>query len=87
MSEPRPRLKRDWIGRQVRTRVELRNGLVIIPVGTVCTVSDNHSGLRLRSEPCGSCGVRVVISKVPERDVVLLPVQPVPGPVYLDGTS
>lgn len=68
-----PRLKRDWVGRKVRTRRELRNGMGIIPAGTVVTVTSNHSGLSLSTDSCGSCGVRVLISKVPERDVDLLP--------------
>lgn len=71
-----PRLKRDWVGRKVRTRRELRNGIFSIPLGTVCTVSYNHSGLSLNTDPCGSCGVRLFISKVSESDVELLPKTP-----------
>lgn len=68
-----PRLKRDWVGRKVRTRRELRNGMGVIPAGTVAIVTYNRSGLSLSTDPCGSCGVRVLINRVPEHDVELLP--------------
>ncbi len=69
----KPKLKRDWVGRKVRTRRELRNGYVTIPVGTVCTVTYNHSGLSLSTDACGACGVQCHIAKVPEHGVELLP--------------
>lgn len=73
MGQVTPKLKRDWIGRKVRTKVVLRNGVMEIPEGTVLRVTHNHAGLRLVSDACEHCGVRVYISKVPESDVVLLP--------------
>ena len=73
--EGKPRLKRDWIGRKVRTLRELRNYWGMIPAGTVCAVDDNHSGLRLATEPCDHCGVKIYISRVPESDVELLPLE------------
>jgi hypothetical protein len=69
----KPRLKRDWVSRQVRTKRDLRNGNLFIPKGTVCTVTYNHSGLSLETAGCSACGVRVYITKVPEHDVELLP--------------
>jgi hypothetical protein len=68
------RLKGDWVGRRVRTRIELRNGNVRIPAGTVMTVEGNRSGLRLETSPCPHCGVSVYIRSVWEGDVELLPV-------------
>lgn len=69
----RPKLKRDWVGRQVRTKRVMRNGNVSFPAGTVCTVTYNRAGLSLETEPCGACGVRIYITKVGELDVELLP--------------
>lgn len=68
----RPKLKRDWEGRKVRTLLPMRNGMMEIPAGTVCTVRRNYAGLRLSTDPCSCCGVRVSISKVGECDVELL---------------
>lgn len=68
-----PKLKRDWVGRKVRTKRVLRNGHMEIPAGTVCEVIRNVAGLWLVNPPCECCGVRVFINKVPESDVELLP--------------
>lgn len=81
MSAPLPKLKRDWVGRKVRTRYELANGDVIIPAGAVLTVRHNGGarqqggGLTLVAPPCECCHVRVFITHVRERDVDLLPVE------------
>lgn len=37
-----PRLKREWRGRHVRTKVDLRNGWGVIPAGTVMVVDENR---------------------------------------------
>lgn len=82
-----PKLKRDWVGRQVRTQHVLRNGVTEIPAGTVLRVVGNRSGLKLISAPCAHCGVRVYITRVAESDVVLLDpdeVSPAVTPVDLD---
>lgn len=68
----KPRLKRDWVGRKVRTVVMMRNGNMEIPIGTVCEVTYNRGGLTLKTEPCDCCGVAIYITRVPERDVRLL---------------
>lgn len=70
---PVPKLKRDWIGRKVRARRDLKNHVVNVPEGAVLEVTDNHGGLSLTTEQCECCGVRVFIRKVPEQAVVLLP--------------
>jgi hypothetical protein len=41
----------------------------------VLTVAENRSGLRLKSDPCPSCGVQVYITRVSEDSVDLLPVE------------
>jgi hypothetical protein len=68
----KPRLKRDWVGRTVRTRRELRNGMITIPAGTIAEVTYNRAGLELSTTSCESCGVRVFIRGVAEHDVDLL---------------
>jgi hypothetical protein len=68
-----PRLKRDWIGRKVRTRREIRNGLGSVPAGTVMNVTDNRAGLALETKKCDCCGVRFYVRRVAEADVDLLP--------------
>jgi len=71
-TDAKPRLKRDWIGRKVRTLVELKNGYVRIPAGTVMTVTYSRAGLSLESDPCEHCGVRASVNRVSERGVELL---------------
>lgn len=68
-----PKLKRDWVGRRVRTRRELRSGMMQIPADTILTVESNRSGLTLSTQPCEHCGVRIFVRRVPESDVELLP--------------
>lgn len=67
-STPPPGRKyiRDWAGLKVRTLVELENGYVTIPIGTIADV-DGHVGgfgLSLVCAPCSHCGMRAHISKV-----------------------
>lgn len=70
---PGSRKVTDWVGKRVRTRYELRNGLMVIPKGTVCEVTYARSGLSLKTEACGCCGVAVYIKRVPASDVELVP--------------
>lgn len=67
-----PRLKRDWVGRRVRVKRELRNGNMVVSPGAIATVTQFYRGLRLESEPCEHCGVGVSITQVPEHAVDLL---------------
>lgn len=64
-----PRLKRDWVGLRVVSCVPLSNGLARLPAGTFWRVKRNYGGLELVSEPCPTCGIRLRITRVPERDV------------------
>lgn len=68
----RPKLKRDWIGLTVKTVCELRNGYTCIPPGTVCKVADYCRGLKLKTAKCPHCGLAAYITRVPERDVVIV---------------
>ena len=67
-----PKLKRDWEGAKVMTRVPLHNRNIAIPQGTICTVERNYGGLKLVTDPCPKCGIGIRITKVSERSVVLL---------------
>lgn len=61
-----PKLMRDAIGMKVRTLREMRNGFMIIPAGTVATITSGYRWERLEIEgqPCTCCGVRVLVSCV-----------------------
>lgn len=67
-----PRLKGDWEGLQVVTLRELKTSMMVIPVGTECTVTRNYGGLDLTAERCKSCGVRIRVKKVPENYVRII---------------
>lgn len=60
---PRPRRGRDCVGRRVRTIGPLRNGYAEIPAGRLAVVIGyGPKGLDLRFEPCGCCGVAIVMT-------------------------
>lgn len=60
-------------GRKVRLIDEVANRLIIIPVGTICTITDKHGGFSIEGPACPSCGVKVRITKVSASKVELLP--------------
>jgi hypothetical protein len=70
----KPKLKRDWEGRKVRSKREFNTRFQQIARGTIFTVERNHGGLDLRSEACACCGLAARVRKVEEQDVELLPV-------------
>lgn len=61
--------EREFIGRKVKTLVELNNGWCRIAPGTIATVQRKYNGLGLMTEPCPTCGVRIHISRVRPREV------------------
>jgi len=68
-----PKLKRDCQGLKVRTARTLKNGMMEIPAGTICEVSEAYSDwVSLSATACERCKVRIFIRKVPRRDVILL---------------
>lgn len=69
MSE-QPRLKRDWIGRKIRTIRPLSNASGTIAVGTTLTVDGYYRGLICRGT--SSSGEPIHITRVPEWFVELL---------------
>lgn len=73
MSEARPKLMRDWVGRKVRNTHELNNRLGRYPIGREWLVTYNRSGLTLVMDGCECCGVQPSITGVPLHWVELLP--------------
>lgn len=65
---PPPGSKRigDWEGKTVRIRNEMKNGVGVIPAGTVCKVESvgGGTGLQLRLPQCPCCGVAFFITRV-----------------------
>ena len=59
-------------GRKVKTLMELKNGWMIIPAGTICTIEGKHSGFSLRSSACVRCGVGIRIGRVQPPQVELI---------------
>lgn len=67
-----PKLRRDWVGQKVRLKRALSTSVMVVPVGTVCTVRYAHNGADLTTEPCGCCGVKIHVSKVGWSDLEFL---------------
>jgi hypothetical protein len=61
-----------FMGKKVRTLIQMRNGYMVIPEGTTCEITRKYQGFNLTSEPCKCCGVRISINRVPYRDVELI---------------
>lgn len=65
-----PKLKRDYIGRQVRTKRDMRNSMVTIPKGSIAVVKWRpRTGAELTCEPCGCCGLMANISGIQDHDI------------------
>ena len=81
---PLPRLKRDWEGRYVQLRTELRTkGGTIFERGEIMLVTRNHGGLHLDATiRCQHCSRRsnYKIKEVHEAEVELLPPEYTPPP-------
>lgn len=60
-----PRLKRDWVGKRVRTVRTMRNGVSALPAGAMATVESYSRGAILKLDRCECCGVAPYISRVP----------------------
>ena len=58
-----------WIGKKVRTLVDLSNGWCSIAKGTILEITGKGGGFSLKSSPCHSCKVRISIAKVQPYDV------------------
>lgn len=77
---PGSRRVADWVGRRVRSRVLLGNGIGSCPPGTVFTVTDARGGLSLEAEPCATCRTQFRIRRVSPSQVDLVDEAPACGP-------
>jgi len=55
---------REFRGRKVKTLVALQNGWCRIAPGTIATVQRKYGGLELMTDPCPTCGIKIIISHV-----------------------
>jgi hypothetical protein len=65
-------IEKVFMGKKVRTLIKMQNGFMVIPEGSICTITRKYQGFNLTSEPCEHCGVRIRISRVHRRDVDLV---------------
>ena len=61
-----------FMGKKIRTLIQMQNGLMVIPKGAVCTITRKYGGFNLNSEPCKCCGVQKRITRVSFREVQLI---------------
>jgi hypothetical protein len=65
-----PKLKRDYPGKRVRTLSDLKNGLGIIPAGSLALIkSQSPKGSSLEIDTCGHCGFKPIISAIQPADI------------------
>jgi hypothetical protein len=65
-----PKLKRDYIGKMVRTKRDMRNQMVAIRKGTIAIVKWRpRTGAELTTDPCACCGLMANISGVQDHDI------------------
>lgn len=67
-----------WEGRKVETRVDIENGHITIPSGTILEITRKFSGFDLEGlEVCQHCkiGVKIFIRQVTPSKLRLLPVK------------
>ena len=67
---PHPKLKRDYVGRLIRTTREMSNGFVTIPAGKTGVV-ESHSprGSTLIFDACECCKMQAHISRIQASDI------------------
>lgn len=61
-----------FVGQKVRLKREMKNGRMVIPAGSICTITRKFGGFNLNNSPCEHCGVRIRITRVPYQDVDLI---------------
>ena len=63
-----PALVNDWKGKVVRTKCYMSNGFMVIPVGTLMTISTTGPVVHLDGDECPHCGARPSISIKGDKD-------------------
>ena len=67
---PHPKLKREYVGRRVRTLRPFSNGWGVIPSGALATIrAQNNKGSELVSDACSCCGLQAKISAIGAEDI------------------
>ncbi|MHB1692604.1 MAG: hypothetical protein ACYCUW_01800 [bacterium] len=62
----------DWKGKVVRTKYDMSNGFMVIPAGTLMTISTTGPVIYLDGDECPHCGARPSISIKGDRDSKLM---------------
>lgn len=63
----------DLKGKQLRTTKDILNGAgIVIPKGTIVTVSKVSRGFTIKTEPCEHCGLYAIVRGVTRSEVELL---------------
>lgn len=66
---PHPKLKRDYKGKTIRTLVNLQNGYVSIPKGSIgVIVIQSPIGSEITFNPCSCCGMKARIRRIGMND-------------------
>jgi hypothetical protein len=70
---PHPKLKRDFPGKRVRTLHDLKNGMGVIPAGSLALINNQSpKGSSLVVDACGHCGYKPIISAIQPADIEFL---------------
>ena len=64
-----PKLKRDMVGKRVRTKRDLSNKYATVQAGTLALITGFYRGLELRVNHCSGCGIVLNITRVPYNQV------------------
>jgi hypothetical protein len=70
--EYRAMTEKQFLTREVRTLTKMQNGIMVIPKGSVCSITRKYQGFNLTGPPCNCCGVQIRITRVSWRDVELI---------------
>ncbi|WP_338924462.1 hypothetical protein V0M98_33140 (plasmid) [Pseudomonas silesiensis] len=67
---PHPKLKRDYPGKYVRTLLDLRNGMGVIPAGSLALIDhQSPKGSSLLLNACSCCGFKPIINAIQANDI------------------
>lgn len=69
---PGSKYVKDWVGKRIRTKVEMQNGYALVPIGATGTVTDALSGLRIKFDACTGCGFQLRMNKVSPYNVEVI---------------
>jgi hypothetical protein len=67
-----PRLKREWRGLRVKSRRSFETGVLVIPAGSIGTVTDGGPIMRVTFDRCQCCGVQAKVARIASADFELI---------------